>query len=46
MSGTVNYLGSHILVCLTSFIISELIVSRSVHEVLLERDTKAEADAY
>jgi H+/Cl- antiporter ClcA len=37
MSGTVNHLGTLVPVCLTSFIVSELIGSRSINEVLLER---------
>jgi H+/Cl- antiporter ClcA len=37
MSGTINHLGTLVPVCLASFIMSELIASRSVNEVLLER---------
>ncbi|MDR0562573.1 MAG: ClC family H(+)/Cl(-) exchange transporter [Spirochaetaceae bacterium] len=37
MSGTINHLGTLVPVCLASFITSELIQSRPVNEVLLER---------
>ncbi|MDR2519209.1 MAG: chloride channel protein [Spirochaetaceae bacterium] len=37
MSGTINHLGTLVPVCLTGLIASELIMSRSINEVLLER---------
>jgi H+/Cl- antiporter ClcA len=37
LSGTINHLGTLVPVCLASFIVSELIESRSVNEVLTER---------
>jgi H+/Cl- antiporter ClcA len=40
MSGNFNHLGSLVLVCLVSFVTSELIASRPVYTVLLERMLK------
>jgi H+/Cl- antiporter ClcA len=37
MSGSFNHLGNLVLVCLISFVSSELIASRPVYAVLLER---------
>jgi H+/Cl- antiporter ClcA len=43
MSGNFNHLGSLALVCFTSFVMTELIASRPVYAVLLERLVKAKA---
>jgi H+/Cl- antiporter ClcA len=43
MSGNFNHLGSLVLVCFTSFVLTELIASRPVYTVLLERLVKAGA---
>jgi H+/Cl- antiporter ClcA len=45
MSGNFNHLGSLVLVCFTSFVVSELIASRPVYTVLLDRLMKAKAAA-
>jgi H+/Cl- antiporter ClcA len=41
MSGNFNHLGSLVLVCLTAFVTTELIASRPVYTVLLERMLKS-----
>ncbi|MDR3303328.1 MAG: ClC family H(+)/Cl(-) exchange transporter [Treponema sp.] len=43
MSGNFNHMGNLVLVCLTTFVLSDLIASRPVYTVLLERMLKGAA---
>jgi H+/Cl- antiporter ClcA len=45
MSGSLNHLGSLVLVCLTAFVTTEVITSRPVYAVLLERMLRGKSSA-
>jgi H+/Cl- antiporter ClcA len=45
MSGNFNHLGSLVLVCLTAFVTTEMIASRPIYDVLLERLLKGKTRA-